>query len=161
MRWTRIVVVMVGLAVLAGLAPGIAAGRPDDGADRPMSVEWTRRTMDAYLAAVRDGGPVAGFFAEGAVVTLAGTGQEARGREAAAGAVLSLHDAAGAGRPVVARLVVGEGRAAAETDVVGAPAGAGAAVPYAVVYDLAHGEIIAVRIYGLGAPPWLLRPVAG
>lgn len=161
MRGSKAIVAVVGLVVGVALAPGLAAGRDADGADRPMSAEWTRRTMDAYLAAVAGEGSVAGYFADDVVIEVVGSGQETKGREA----VADLHDAA-AGRVVVTRLVVGEGRAAAEAELAGglpgmAPGEPRMRAPYGVFYELAYGEITALRIYGPGAGlPWQLRGAA-
>ena len=74
-----------------------------------------------------------------------------------AGAIVGLHEQSFDARPEVTNLIVSEGTAAVEAVFVGTHTGEFAgipatgrevAVPYAVFYELADGEITALRIHG-------------
>ena len=122
--------------------------------------EQTRAALEPYLAALVAREDVAPYFADDVVLTLVEVGQEIRGREAAAGAIAELHQATFDAKPEVTNLVVGEGNAAGEFVFVGTHIGEFAGilatgravrVPYTVVYDLADGQIAALRIQGFAS----------
>ncbi len=121
-----------------------------------VSVESTRRVMEAYLQALLDGGQYAEYLADDATLTLMGAGQDAAGREAVRQLIDYLHQQAFAARPRLKTLLVAEGQAALEADFIGTHTGefAGIAatgrevnVPYAVVYDVGPDKVTALRIY--------------
>lgn len=121
-----------------------------------VSVESTRRVMDAYLQALVDQGRYAAYLADDVTLTLMGAGQDAAGREAVRQMIDYLHQHAFAARPRLKTLIVAAGQATLEADFIGTHTGefAGIAatgkevnVPYAVVYDVALDTVTALRIY--------------
>ena len=87
-------------------------------------------------------------------------GQRIAGREAVAGAIAARHQRTFDAHPAVTHRLVGEGTAAIEAvfagthtgEFAGIPAtGKPVAVPYAVFYDLADGQITALRIHGFAS----------
>ena len=121
-----------------------------------MSAEDARRTMEAYVDDLLDGGPYKRHFSDDVVVTLAGTDQGAEGPEEAEAWIDHLHTVAFKARPEIKSMIVDDGQAAAEFDFVGehvgefggvAATGREVRVPYGVVYDLRGEKISAVRIY--------------
>ena len=123
-------------------------------------VEQTRADLERYLTALVAREDVAPYFADDVVLTLVEVGQEIRGREAVANAIAELHQATFDAKPEVTNLVVSEGKAAGEFvfvgthigEFVGIPAtGRAVRVPYTVFYDLADGQIMALRIQGFAS----------
>jgi predicted ester cyclase len=122
-----------------------------------MSVETTSQTMRSYLDALLARGEFADSFTDDITWTTVGTGQELQGRQPVRDFISWMHTQAFDAHPKVKTLVVGDGQAALEADFVGThtgefvgiPAtGREVAVPYAVFYELADGEITALRIHG-------------
>ena len=122
-----------------------------------MSLEATQAAIDAYLTALVAREDIAPFFSDDVVLELVDVGQEIQGRDAVAGAIVELHEQTFDARPELTNLLVGEGTAAVEAVFVGThteefagiPAtGKEVAVPYAVFYELADGEITVLRIHG-------------
>jgi predicted ester cyclase len=125
-----------------------------------MSLEETQAAIDVYLAVLVGREDIAPFFSDDIVLDLVDVGQQIQGRDAVAGAIVELHDQTFDARPEVTTLLVGEGTAALEAVFVGTHTGEFAgipatgrevAVPYAVYYDLAAGEITALRIHGFAS----------
>ena len=121
-----------------------------------MSVEDTRRTMDAYVEDLLNGGPYKRHFSDDVVVSLVGTDQGAEGADEAEGWINYLHTEAFEAHPELKGMLADDGQAAAEFDFVGkhvgefggvSPTGRQVRVPYSVVYDLEGDKIKAVRIY--------------
>ncbi|MGJ7441061.1 ester cyclase [Aquipuribacter sp. MA13-6] len=121
-----------------------------------MRAEDNRRMMEGYLAALRSGGDFAQYFTEDVRWTTVETGDQLRGRDAVRDHIVALHTQALDAHPEVRNLVVGDGGALLEADLVGThtgefagvPAtGASVRVPYAVVYDLSPNGITAIRAY--------------
>ena len=133
---------------------------PAAGAPGAMSQEETQAAIDAYLAALVAREDIAPFFSDDVVLELVDVGQEIQGREAVAGGIVELHERTFDARPELTNLLVGEGTAALEAVFVGTHTGEFAgipatgrevAVPYAVFYDLADGEITALLIHGFAS----------
>ncbi len=156
----------VALLCLAGFAVApmsrTTAQDASPAADRPgsMSVEQTREILEPYLAALVAREDIAPFFADDVVLSLVEVGQEIRGRDAVAGAIDELHRETFDARPEVVNLVVDAGTAAGEFLFVGVHTGEFAgipaterevSVPYTVFYDLADGQVAALRIYGFAS----------
>jgi steroid delta-isomerase-like uncharacterized protein len=125
-----------------------------------MSLEETQAVIDGYLTALVDREDIAPFFSDDVVLTLVEFGQEIQGREAVAGAIVDLHQQTFDARPEVMNLIVGEGKAAGEFVFIGTHTGEFAGipttgrsvqVPYTVFYDLADGQITALRIQGFAS----------
>ena len=125
-----------------------------------MSLEDTQAVVDAYLTALVDREDIAPFFSDDVVLTLVEFGQEIQGREAVAGAIVDLHQQTFDARPEVMNLIASEGKAAGEFvfvgthtgEFVGIPStGRSVQVPYTVFYDLADGQITALRIQGFAS----------
>lgn len=123
-------------------------------------LERTRAALETYLAALMARENVAPYLAADVVLTLVEIGQEYRGRETVAGSIAELHGVTFDARPEVSNLVAGEGTAAGEFVFVGTHTGEFAGisatgrsvrVPYTVFYDLADGEIGALRILGFAS----------
>ena len=121
-----------------------------------MSVEDTRRTMNAYVEDLLNGGPYKRHFSDDVVVSLVGTDQGAEGADEAEGWINYLHTEAFEAHPELKGMLADDGQAAAEFDFVGkhvgefggvSPTGRQVRVPYSVVYDLEGEKIKAVRIY--------------
>ena len=158
MRTTRIGRSVLGLGVGLAAVAAVALGGAGAQEARPMSVEQTRQTMEAYAEALLGGGAYETFFADDLVVTMTGVPGEITGPAAAKAAIDALHREQFAAAPEVKTVVVGEGTAALELDFVGthtgefagiAPTGKEVDVPYGVFYELADGKITALRIYAL------------
>ena len=123
-------------------------------------LERTRTTLESYLAALVARENVAPYFAADVVLTLVEAGQEFGGREGVAASIADLHQVTFDAQPEVVNLVVGEGKAAGEfvfvgthtREFAGIPAtGRPVRVPYSVFYDLAGGQIRALRILGFAS----------
>lgn len=157
------VLVLVALIVLFAppiLPTSAQESSPAAGVPGAMSLEETRAAIDAYLAALVAREDIAPFFSDDVVLDLVDVGQQIQGRDGVAGAIVELHEQTFDARPEVTSLLVGEGTAALEAvfvgthtgEFVGIPAtGRQVAVPYAVFYDLADGEITALRIHGFAS----------
>lgn len=157
--------VIVSLAALASLVavPSIGSaieGTPATGDPGVMSPEQTHALLEPYLAALTAREDIAPYLADDVLLTLVEIDQEIRGREAVAGAIDELHRETFDARPEVVNLVVGDGAAAGEFVFVGVhtgefggiPAtGRQVNVPYTVFYEVADGEIAALRIYGFAS----------
>jgi predicted ester cyclase len=159
-RFSRLIVSMalIGLVVaLPVLRTSAQDSSPAAGEPSLMSVEETQAAIDAYLTALVAREDIAPFFSDDAMLVLADVDQVIEGREEVAGAIVGLHEQSFDARPEVTNLIVSEGTAAVEAvfvgthtdEFVGIPAtGREVAVPYAVFYELADGEITALRIHG-------------
>jgi steroid delta-isomerase-like uncharacterized protein len=122
-----------------------------------MSVEATSKTMRSYLDALVARGDFADYFTDDVTwTTVGGSGQDMQGREPVRDFLLWMHTQAFDARPRVKTLIVGDGHAALEADLVGThtgeflgmPAsGKSVQVPYCVVYDLQDDKIAALRAY--------------
>jgi predicted ester cyclase len=121
-----------------------------------MSAEQVGETMRAYADALLARTDFGRFFAPDIEFEVMGTGQRARGAEAAVQAIRFLHEVAFDAQPEIAKIMVDENGAALEAMFVGRHAGefAGVAatdnavrVPYSVFYDISDGTITALRIY--------------
>jgi predicted ester cyclase len=159
---TVVAVVPLGL-VAAGRIATTAQEPTSQAAATPaaMTVEQTRATLDAYLATLQvAGGDFGQYFADDVVFEVVETGQAVAGRQAVVDAIVGLLNGAFTARVEVVSLVVGPGTAAGEFvfdgthtgEFAGIPATDRAVrVPYAVFYDLANGEITALRAYDFAA----------
>ncbi len=121
-----------------------------------MSVESTRETITAYMKALLSFGNYTDYMADDVVVTLMGTDQEARGRNATKQMIDFLHKQAFKTDVQVKNVVYGDQQAMAEVEFVGTHIGefAGIAasnrevrVPYAAAYDLEGDKIKSLRLY--------------
>ena len=121
-----------------------------------MSVEATSKTIRSYLDALLARGDFADSFTDDITWTTVGTGPELQGRQPIRDFISWMHTQAFDAHPKVKTLVVGDGQAALEADLVGThtgeflgmPAtGKAVQVPYCVVYDLRDDKIAAVRAY--------------
>ena len=159
-RFARLIVSMalIGLvAALPDLRTSAQDSSPAAGEPSAMSVVETHSVIDAYLAALVAQEDIAPFFSEDIVLELVDVGQEIRGRDAVAGTIVGWQQQAFDAHPEITHLIVSEGTAAVEAvfigthtgEFVGIPAtGREVAVPYAVFYELADGEITVLRIHG-------------
>ena len=121
-----------------------------------MSVEATSKTIRSYLDALVARGDFANYFTDDVTWTIIGTDQQVQGREPVRDFLTWMHTQAFDAYPKVNTLVVGDGQATLEADLVGThtgeflgiPAtGKTVQVPYCVVYDLRDGKITALRAY--------------
>jgi steroid delta-isomerase-like uncharacterized protein len=121
-----------------------------------MSVEATATTMRSYLDALVARDNFADYFTDDVTWTIIGTDQQVQGREPVRDFLSWMHTQAFDARPQVKTLVVGDGQAVLEADLVGthtgeflgmAATGRSVQVPYCVVYDLRDGQIAALRAY--------------
>ena len=121
-----------------------------------MSVESTTKVMNDYLDALLKQEDFGRFFADDVLWTTTETGDEVRGRDAVRDFIVAIHTQVFEARPEFTGLTVGDGRATLEANFVGthtgefagiAPTGVELKVPYAVCYDVADGEITALRAY--------------
>jgi ketosteroid isomerase-like protein len=121
-----------------------------------MSVESTTNVMNDYLDALLKQEDFGRFFAEDVLWTTTETGDEVRGRDAVRDFIVAIHTQLFQARPEFKGVTVGDGHATLEADFVGthtgefagiAPTGAELRVPYAVCYDVADGQITALRAY--------------
>ena len=158
---------LVSMITLAGLFTAVPVvrtaaqeGSPAAGTSGAMSVTETQSVIDAYLAALVAREDIAPYFSDDVVLELVDIGQQMQGRDTVAGAIVGLHEQTFDARPDLTNLLVGEGTAAVEAVFVGTHTGEFAgipatgrevAVPYAVFYDLADGEITALRIHGFAS----------
>jgi steroid delta-isomerase-like uncharacterized protein len=116
-----------------------------------MSVESTRAALMAYFQ-----GHDPNSIAEDAIYTIMGAGQETHGREAINQLLHYFYEVVFDRQPETRNLIVADGQAAWEGDVVGTfktdfagiPAnGQQVRVPIAVIYDFENDQIKRARIY--------------
>lgn len=121
-----------------------------------MSVDNTRKTMQAYTQALLRREPADPYLAEDVVLEMAGTDQVVQGREAVGQLLDALHRQTVAAHAALRSLVVADGQASAEFELIGSPWGADGGsplpgpagkVPYSVLYDLVDDQIRALRVY--------------
>jgi predicted ester cyclase len=125
-----------------------------------MTAEETRITIEAYLDALLSDGDFGQYLAEDVALEVRDTGQVVEGRQAVVDTIVALHQQIFEAQPELSSLVVGEGTAAAELvfagthtgEFAGIPAtGRAVRVPYAAFYDLAGGQITAIRLFGFAS----------
>jgi steroid delta-isomerase-like uncharacterized protein len=153
--------VLVSVAAVTGLfavAHKFHAAAQESTPTMDAAATWA--VLDPYVAALGARDDVAPYFADDVVLTLVEIGQEIRGRDAVAGAIAELHQVTFDARPEIVNLVVAEGAAAGEFVFVGTHTGEFAGIaatgrqvraPYTVFYDVADGQIAALRIYGFAS----------
>ncbi len=116
-----------------------------------MSVESTRAVMERYLAA-----HAGEALAQEVVFTMMGTGREFRGRQAVEDMLNGFYHGTFEARAERRTLLVGDGHAVLEADVVGRlrlplgdiePTDDEVRVPLCVVYEVDGDEIIAGHVY--------------
>lgn len=121
-----------------------------------MSVEETQQTIQRYLDALMSGGDFASCFADDVEWTTMETGEQVHGREAVRDYIVTMHTQAFDAKPELRSLATADGLALLEAVFIGTqiaefggvPAtGATVRVPYAMSYDIADGEISALRAY--------------
>ena len=153
---------LVSVIALVGLCAAVPVLQTSaqDGTPAAISIEEAQSVIDTYLAALVAREDIAPFFSDDVVLELVDVGQVITGREEVAGAIVALHEQMFDARPELTNLIVGEGTAAIEAVFIGThtgefsgiPAtGKEVAVPYAVFYDVADGEITALRIHGFAS----------
>src|SRR3954468_6620308 len=151
-------ITLVGLMIAVPVLRTAAQdGTPAAGEPGVMSVAETQAVIDAYLTALVAREDIAPFFKDDVVLELVDVGQRIQGRDEVAGVIEGWQQQSFDARPELTNLIVGEGTAAIEAvfagtqtgEFAGIPAsGKHVAVPYAVFYDMADGQITAVRIHG-------------
>ncbi|MGH8916559.1 MAG: ester cyclase [Acidimicrobiia bacterium] len=116
-----------------------------------MSVQETQRVLEAY-AASHD----ANLVAPDAIFTDTASGQQYVGREAIAAMLHFVYHEAFDAHAEVSNLIVGDGRAVLEADIVGTHIGEFAGIPatgldvripLAVAYDISDGLVQRARVY--------------
>jgi steroid delta-isomerase-like uncharacterized protein len=121
-----------------------------------MTLEATAETMRSYLDALVARGEFADYFTDDVTWTIIGTDQHVQGREPVRDFLIWMHTQAFDAHPKGKNLVVGDGQAVLEADLVGthtgeflgmAATGKSVQVLYCVVYDLRGGKIAALRAY--------------
>ena len=156
-RLVSVIALTALFAAIPVLRTAAQDGTPALGTSGTISVAETHAVIDAYLTALVAREDIAPFFSDDVVLELVDVGQHIQGREAVADAIVGLHQQAFDAHPQITNLIASEGTAAVEAvfigthtgEFVGIPAtGRDVAVPYAVFYDLADGEITALRIHG-------------
>jgi predicted ester cyclase len=122
----------------------------------PVSVEATKRVMDAYLSALTNRGDFGQFFTDNVSWTTIETGDRFEGREAVRDFITTFHTQLFDAHSEVKSPAIGDGIVALEADFVGthtgefagiAPTGASLRVPYAVFFEVADDGIKALRAY--------------
>lgn len=121
-----------------------------------MVKRTTDTLMESYLRDLIAGGDFTRWLAEDATLTIVGTDQAAAGRGAIEQMIRHLHEQAFEATVETKTVFASGSHAALEADFVGRHiaefAGVPATnrsfrVPYSAVYDVADGEIAAVRLY--------------
>ena len=121
-----------------------------------MSVEQTDRTIRDYLDDLLGGGDFARFFDEDVVWTTMETAEEIRGRAPVRDFIVALHTVWFRAKPELKSVAVADGVVGLEAVFVGthaaefagvAPTGLEVRLPYSVFYDVADGQITALRAY--------------
>jgi predicted ester cyclase len=149
----------IGLALTLGISVRSGFAEQEVARETPrMSVEQTEATLSAYIDALLGGGPYESYFAEDVVVTVVGSGQAVTGRGEAKAWIDELQHVTFDAHLEMTSKVVGKGHAAVEATFVGTqsglfagivPTGRYVAVPCVVFFEMADGQITALRIYGL------------
>ena len=147
---------VLGLMVMLGsIATSVSVNAQEESA---MTAEETRATMEAYIAALIDGGDYDTYFSDDVVVTMTGMPGEITGPAAAKTAIDAMHHEQFDATPELTSMVIGEGTAAAELIFVGthtgefagiAATGKAVEVPYSAFYQLSDGKITTLRLYAL------------
>ena len=106
--------------------------------------QTTAQTMNAYAEELLRHGDFAQYFTDDVVCTVEGTDQTYHGREAVRQWIDAAHSL---GEVRVRNMFVGEGHATIEADFVRTDT---VSVPYSVIYELADGQITALRLYFTG-----------
>jgi hypothetical protein len=110
-----------------------------------MSIMDTQSTMQAYSDALLGHGDFAQYLSEEVVATLEGVDPQIfRGREAVRGWIEAAHSL---GEVKARDLFACERHAAGEFEFVRKD---GVVVPYSVIYDVADGQITALRLFFTG-----------
>ena len=121
-----------------------------------MPIATTREVLDAYLERLLSFGDYSRHMSEDVSVTFVGTERAVRGRDAARQLIDFVHAQAFKTAIRIKTTLCGESQALVEAEFVGTHIGEfegvpasyrHVRVPYAVVYDVARGEITAVRVY--------------
>jgi steroid delta-isomerase-like uncharacterized protein len=121
-----------------------------------MSATETESTLNAYMDVLLSGGDFASFFSDDVLWTTMETGEEIRGRDAVRDFIVAIHTQLFDASVEVRGLVVADGVAVLEAvfvgkqiaEFAGVPAtGAEVRLPYTVAYDVADGQITALRAY--------------
>lgn len=121
-----------------------------------MSVEDTRRAMEAYVEDLLERGPYKRHFSNDVVLSMVGTGQGTEGPDDTEAFIDYLHTVAFDASPELKNMIVDDGQATAEFDFVGkhvgefggmAATGREVRVPYCMVYELEGEKIRALRGY--------------
>jgi predicted ester cyclase len=151
------------LLILGSLAGRVGpANTPEAAAQEgtPATGDETGAAMEAYLEALLTDGDFAQYLADDVVITIMDTGQEVSGKQAVVDTIVALHQQIFVAQPELTGLVVGDGTAAAELVFAGthegefagiAPTGKAVRVPYAAFYDLADGQVTAIRLFGFAS----------
>ncbi len=160
--------VLTSIMAFAAIAGAVIAWAPRTAAFQAtpastmetMTVDASRSTIESYLNALLTGGDFAQYLADDVVLMVMDIGQEVEGKQAVVDTIVALHTQVFEAKPELTGLVVDEGRAAAELVFAGthteefaaiAPSGREVRVPYAAVYDLANGQITAIRLFGFAS----------
>lgn len=121
-----------------------------------MSLEETESTIRQYLDALLNGGDFAAFFADDVVWTTMETGDQVQGREAVRDFIIAMHSQWFDAAPELVNVTFTDGVAGLEAvfvgthtaEFAGVPAtGVAVRLPYSVFYDVAGGEISALRAH--------------
>ena len=150
------------MVLSVGASPSVFAAPPTtepaaDLSPSAMSIEETQEVVDAYFAALVAREDIAPYFSDDVVAELVDVGQRIEGRDEVVATIVELHEQTFDASPQLTSAVIGEGSAALELvfvgthtgDFAGIPAtGMQVAVPYAAFYDVADGQITALRIHG-------------
>jgi len=115
-----------------------------------------REVMERYLGALLHGEDFGASFAPDVVWTTMETGEQIRGRDAVRDHIVGMHTSSFDAHPELVRMVAGDGAALLEAVFIGrhtgtwdglAPTGRDVRLPYAMAYDIADGQITALRAY--------------
>lgn len=121
-----------------------------------LSVDETKRTIDAYLAALMTRGDFGQYFADDVRWTTIESSEQIVGRAEVSTYIGSMHLTLFDAHPELKNLVVGPGIVAGEFDFVGtntgnyegeAATGQELRVPYVVFYDVSERGITELRAY--------------
>lgn len=113
-----------------------------------MTSEQTGEILTAYAQALLSHGDYGQYMSDDVSYLILNSGREIRGRAAAVRAIAEDHAPAREIR--VKGVMVGAGQALLEAEYVRQD---GTALPYAVAYDFADGQIAALRLYFAGSFP--------
>jgi hypothetical protein len=113
-----------------------------------MTAEQTQEVLMAYAQALLAHGDFGRFMSDNVNYTIMNSGREVRGRAAAVQGIITDHTPA---REIRLRgFVAGAGQAMAEAEFVRHD---GTILPYTIAYDLAEGQVTALRVYFAGEIP--------